>query len=118
MRFVFGLFILLEILESSGEALKVFKFTETILDPGDDNLSFVTLANHPTKELPDKFIICSSHKQGKVDGKSFYVLYDDDHVPWLSVSIWEQGESVNIWADVQNGVWLNLGKTGKPWTNF
>ena len=118
MQFGCYVFQFLFLFASKGGAIKVFNFDDTTRASAVDNLSYVSLSNSPTDELPERFILCSSHIQRKIDNKNFYVLYDDENVPWFSLSIWEVGGNITLWAEAKNGWWHNFGNTGKPWTNF
>ena len=98
-----------------GNTLKVFNFEDSSFT---SDLSYASLFNSPRLELPNKFIICSTLLQGKIYDNNSYILYDDDKLPWFSISIWEVSGKITLWADVQYGLWYQLGVINKPWTNY
>lgn len=119
MRFSLILFQVLIILMRRGETVKVFSFDAARETPADASPSFMSLTNSPEEPLPGRFIICSSHKQREISGDSFYILYGEDRVPWLSLSVWDDDGSIDLWADVQFGLWHQLPVSfQRPWTHF
>ena len=114
-NYVLSILILSNI--SLEKELKVFNFEESVSANGAD-LSYAVLSNIPALPLPDRFIICSSHIQKKIYDKNFYVLYDAEGIPWISLSIWESSGQISLWADLLYGIWFKLGLVNKPWTHF
>ena len=110
--FVLKLFLLLI---EQGKTITVFNFEDSKSLP---ELSFASLVNTPSLDLPAKFLICSSHVQSKIYDKNFYVLYGDNGLPWFSISIWEVSNEITLWADLQYGLWYQIAIVEKPWTNF
>ena len=63
-------------------------------------ISSATLTNSPVSELPDIFVLCTSHMEERLEGNGYFQMYGEDGRPWLSMSLKEQGNtgSVNLWA--------------------
>ena len=78
-------------------ALKAYKFYNK---GSEQNLTYLSLENPPV--LPDIFIICSSHRQTKVDSydtHGIYTIYENDNLnPWFSIAFWRN-----------NVLWINVG---------
>jgi hypothetical protein len=99
-------------------ALKVLDFESTRNLPLEADLTSAVLSSSQGGNLPDRFILCSSTKQEKVDKKSPYLLYGEDDKPWLTFSFLLADNGVNLWANVRQGSWLQLHSVDKkPWTN-
>ena len=69
-------------------------------------LSFATLQNSPRDELPQQFVICTSHRQNRIDGHGFFHLLGEDNTPWLAMKLGEEGRTGNV------HVWADIGKEG------
>ena len=102
------LFLALQV--SSGK--KIFEFDKT---PRVSNSGFsaATLVNN--EQLPQKFVVCSSHFQKEVNTPSthtIYVIYEDEEFvsPWFNIGIWKGNF---LWANIENRYWYNLGKLSK-----
>ena len=80
-------------------------------------LSSAIVTNVPEDPLPDRFILCYSSKQAKIDRKSPFVLYGEDSKPWLAFSQWWSVDEVVLWAEVQWGNWGEFSHAGRPWTH-
>ena len=73
----------------------------------------VILTKTPAEELPARFILCSSTKQSKIDGKSPYMISGEDGSPWLAFSF----SSTGLWVDVANGTVRKLFAPPNPGTH-
>jgi hypothetical protein len=99
-------------------ALKVLDFESTRHSPLGGDLTSAVLSSSQGGSLPDRFILCSSTKQGKVDMKSPYLLYGEDDKPWLAFMFEVQNNGLTLWADMRQGSWLQFHSVDKkPWTN-
>ena len=98
-------------------AEKVINFEDVPFVPIASSLSFATVTSVPTERLPDRFTICSTTRQTKIDGKSPFVLYGEDNHPWLAFSLWKSDTGVVLWAEVQNSSWGGFHHLRKPWTH-
>jgi hypothetical protein len=100
-------------------ALRVLDFESTRNSPPGADLTSAVLSSSQGGRLPDRFILCSSTKQGKIDSKSPYLLYGEDDKPWLAFSFWLHDNGLHLWADIQQGLkWLELHSVDeKPWTH-
>ena len=110
MRLLFPLFFLVSSLSRS-LALKTIEFYGDDLE-STTAFSSAILANKPIIELPEHFIICSSHYQTHMNTKdthTIYVIYQDENLstPWLNIGIW--AENI-LWANVMHDTWHILGK--------
>ena len=47
--------------------------------------SFASLTSSPTEELPKSFVLCTSHKQNKMDGNGFFHVLGEDGTAWFSL---------------------------------
>ena len=97
--------------------LKVLIFEEPIFTRIRSLPTGVILSSASDEDLPDSFVLCSSHKQKKVDGKTPFTLYGEDGSPWLAFSIWLWNSKVVLFADVQRGTWLRFHEISPPWTH-
>ena len=61
-------------------SMTVMSFTST-----SSSMSFSALTGGMSRELPDQFILCISHKQARVDNKAAFQILGDDGQPWLSL---------------------------------
>ena len=98
-------------------AEQVVSFEGVKLTPSPSSLSFATVTSVPEEKLPDSFIICSTTRQTKIDGKRPFVLYGEDNNPWLAFSFWRSDSGVVLWAEVQTGSWAGFNNLRKPWTH-
>ena len=76
----------------------------------DAELSSATLTNKPLDNLPEHFIICSTHNQEKFhtpDTHTLYVIYWDENfqIPWFSIGFWGHA---GLWANVNNTYWYDI----------
>ena len=89
-------------------ALKVYDFS-TPSSPG-HSISYLELDASPPVELPSIFILCTSHKQTKMDSTGFYHIYGASGEPWMTTKF---GTPTGI--DNAIGLW---GPFGDEWTYF
>ena len=105
------------ILATSASSLTILDFTSASLANQEGSLSSAVLTNAPSEVLPERFILCSSTKSSKIDGRSAYVLYGADGNPWLTFSSWNENNLSHLWVDVNFGHWHSLLKLEKPLTH-
>ena len=67
----------------ASSSLKVYNFGGDS-EPG-SSPSFATLTSSPVKELPESFVLCTSHKQNMMDGSGFFHVLGEDGQPWLTL---------------------------------
>ena len=101
--------LLLVILDSAG--IKMFEFEKT---PGITPVGFsaATLESQITPQLPNEFVLCSSHFQREVNTKStrtVYVIYEDEEfvTPWFNIGIWSENF---LWANIEHNYWYAIGQ--------
>ena len=94
------LFCLLSFFLPRTPATVLLDFGPASKAPPGSPLSTATLTNVPVKTVPDRFILCYSSRQDKVDRKSPFVLYGEDDSPWLAFSLWWSVNEVVLWAEV------------------
>jgi hypothetical protein len=110
--------ILLLLCPTSVLSVKLLDFDAARRSPGEAVSSSVVLRSSQADKLPNRFILCSSSKQGKIDRKSPYVLRGDDNMPWLTFSTSLEDDGPYLWADVQKGIFsFKLHLVDVPWTN-
>ena len=90
---------------SSGMGMKVLTFNES------SELSSATVA---MDNLPQHFLICSSHTQHQINTPStrtIYVLYQDSQFtkPWLSIGFWYCNSIPCLNVNVNFSGWYELG---------
>ena len=95
MKFVIISVFIIFSLFLKGLPLKVFNFKES--QHSDDTISTVSISNPPSQELPDHFVICSSHFQRTYDTPNtyaVYIIFEDEQFkkPWFSFAFWDDGE--------------------------
>ena len=95
----------------------VLEFYNSRLAPSPFSLSSAVVTKVPKERLPDRFIICSTTKQSKIDGKSPIVIYGQANDPWLAFSFWKSDTGVVLWADVQKGSWGGFHHLATPYTH-
>ena len=91
-------------------AIRVFKFESS----SPEDLSFVTLDPDTPILLPDKFILCTSHQQTKMDERNFYEISGDDGKLWMTTRF-DIGlaNSVGLWGQFTRG-FKYIGEIEKP----
>ena len=116
------MFLLLFIV-SSVESVPVFHFEQQHSLHSSD-LSYATLARNPQPALPersstlslsfslslhflDRFLLCSSHMQQKLDGWGFYQLYGNHGDPWFTIKIVEVKAAAFLWMQMGR-VWYKI----------
>ena len=97
-------------------AINVFNFAELEGTPSSD-LSFVKLSTNLQSNLPERFIICSSHLQGRTDPVGPYQLYGEDNQPWLSFQYWDNNGNFELWAYSGKNM-VRVGDVGEVHMNF
>ena len=95
------------------ETIQIFTFEPLI----NRNFSYALLQG-PLFKLPDRFVLCTSHLETTIHGKSFFTIFGENGRPWLSVSIWiDDPVSCALWATIRSSsthvidikqVWLNF----------
>ena len=99
-----------------GSAIHVFNFAE-LEGTTTSDLSFVTLSTNLQNDLPERFIICSSHLQGRTDPLGPYQLYGEDNQPWLSFQFWDNNGNFELWAYSGKNM-VRVGEVGEVHMNF
>jgi hypothetical protein len=96
-------------------AIRVYNFDASRELALNNPLSFATLSNSPENELPDRFILCTSHKQNMLDDTSYFHMFGEDRQPWFSMVFLEQGSSVQLWTNLdKTGISHMVGVTVEP----
>ena len=110
MKFVFiTLFSIFSLLLKS-LPVKVFNFKDSRhLD--NTRISTVSISNPPSQELPDQFVICSSHFQRTYDTPdtyNVYIIFEDEQFknPWFSFAFWNKRE---LFVNIRNEHFYYLG---------
>ena len=96
-------------LVGSLSALKVYHFEAPTSSEG---LSSLLLIPSPAVILPDRFILCTSHQQGKMDKRGFYHIYGDDGAPWMTTKFGTgpgPHNSVGLWGAF-GSEWIYFGE--------
>ena len=106
MQFIFIKIFLISSLLFNGLPKKIFNFPK-ITNYINEKISTVNLSNIPTKELPDIFVICSTHKQEEFNTKNtriMYSIYSDEDFDelWFSIGLWANNK---LWVNVKNLHW-------------
>ena len=103
---------LLVLMARVASSIKVFSF-----EPSKDNsvLSTVLLKESPKMSLPARFIVCFAMKQDKIDGRSPFLLKDSENMPWLAMSVWNQGNQLALWAEIGRKDWKMFHRLNVPW---
>jgi hypothetical protein len=115
---MFPHFTVLLLPAASSALLRVFDFSGArSAGPGAEPSSALLSRGPEVRPLPARFIICSSTRQGKLDGKSPFLLQGADGAPWLAFSFWSINSYEELWADVQKGGWMRLLPIGEPLAN-
>ena len=103
---------LIVLLTKVASSIKVFTF-----QPSKDNdvPSTVLLEDSPKTSLPARFIVCFAMKQDKIDGRSPFLLKDKENMPWLALSVWNQGNQLALWAEIGRKDWKMFHSLDVPW---
>ena len=83
----------------SVKAVMVFSFPSSPTG----NLSYAILNSQHDKNMPEVFLLCVSHRETQIDGKSFMTILGETKAPWISLSIWQ--------TDWIPSLYLNKSKT-------
>merc|ERR1711971_823263 len=78
-------------------------------------LSTVLLKESPKTSLPARFALCFAMKHDKIDGRSPFLLKDSKNMPWLALSIWNQGNQLALWAEIGRKDWKMFPRLDVPW---
>ena len=111
MRAGCGLHLLL--LATTAASIKVFSFNST--DDNDPPSSALLLQDQPLNTLPEKFTVCFSMKQDKIDGRSPLLIRDGNEQPWIALSIWNVGGQLALWVEVGKSEWKTFHVFPRPW---
>ena len=85
-------------------SMTTYRFVERV---NESEFSMVFLPKNSTVLLPEVFILCTSHKQIRMNNKGFYEVYGEDANPWMSTMFYPvtgTHDKVSLW-----------GKFGKKW---
>ena len=92
---------------SSIASMTTYRFVE---NSHESEFSMVFLSKDSTVLLPDMFILCTSHKQIRMNNKGFYQVYGEDGNPWMSTKF-------HPVSGTHNGISL-WGGFGEKWVFF
>ena len=112
-KMILQLQLLMFISYSEIKALDVFSFPEYL----DANLSYISLETSKRQLFPEKRIICLSHMESLIDGRSFLTILGENDEPWLSLSIWQNQGVPSLWM-CQANIWHHLIDIKLYWLNF
>ena len=103
---------LIVLISRVASSIKVFSF-----GPSKDSsaLSTVLLKESPKTSLPARFALCFAMKHDKIDGRSPFLLKDSKNMPWLALSIWNQGNQLALWAEIGRKDWKMFHRLDVPW---
>ena len=95
------------------EGVVVFSFPRS----PDENLSYVSLETSEKHLFPDKIIVCLSHMETQIEGRSFITILGENGKTWLSLSIWHNQGIPSLWM-YQNNIWYHTFDINLRWLNF
>ena len=72
-------------------------------------------SNHD--KMPEKFIICTSHRETTIDGKSFLTILGKEGNPWLAFSFWSYEGFPVLWVK-KSKVWYRIIHIDSYMINF
>ena len=111
--------VLMLTLSWKANGTKIFSFHDVTNNnaTGSVGISSATATNMPEEHVPDRFTICSTHKQQQIETSNtatIYVLYWDSNFsqPWFSMGFFGQ---YKLWANINYKNWYALGQA-KPET--
>ena len=111
--YFFKLLLLIPLFCKSTQLIKVFTFDKS----NGGNISYATIKGAEDLTLPDNFILCTSHLQTSVDGRSFFTIWGTGETPWLSLSVWvSPGQSI-LWLR-NTKQYFRLLNIEQVWLNF
>ena len=92
-----------------GITVKVFTFNKD--NSAINEMSSASMSNVPRDNLPDHFMICSSHTQQQIDTphtRAIYVLFKDPNFtkPWFSIGFYRLNK---LWANTNFAAFHSLG---------
>ena len=93
-------------------SIKVFSFESS---KDNDVPSTVLLKDSPKASLPKRFVVCFAMKHDKIDGRSPFLLKDNVNMPWLALSVWNQGNQLALWAEIGRKDWKMFQSLNVPW---
>ena len=97
----------------SVKAVMVFSFPSSPTG----NLSYTILNSQHDKNMPEVFLICVSHRETHIDGKSFLTILGETKAPWISLSIWQIDEIANLFLK-KSKTWYHITELEPHWLNF
>ena len=95
-------------------AVRVYTFKSV----SEEQLSYVTLSSSSSVEIPEQFILCTSHQQSKINKHSFYQILQSDGSPWMTTffEVMESG-SFGLWG-IYGPFWSYFGDIESPKVYF
>ena len=105
--------VLLSIL-SAGSSVRVLDFGRAGTEPPGSSLNSALLVGGSSGTVPDRFVLCSSTRQEKLDSKGSYILLGENGLPWLAFSVWKHGAGAQLWMAIQRDYWEKLYFIEKP----
>ena len=105
--------VLLSIL-SAGSSVRVLDFGRAGTEPPGSSLNSALLVGGSSGTVPERFVLCSSTRQEKLDSKGSYILLGENGQPWLAFSVWKHGAGAQLWMAIQREYWEKLYFIEKP----
>ena len=100
------------------ESVKVFNFQDAVSANGQGELSYATLVEGSREELPESFILCTSHKQARWHGRGHFLVTGSQGKPWLTLR-WElEFGQVIVKVELVSELVIRLGVVDEPKLNF
>ena len=96
---------------TSVTSIKVFFFNST----DDNDPPSTAVLQSPRTALPEKFTLCFSMKEDKIDRRSPFLIRDKDDKPWIALSIWNEGGRPTLWGEVGRTEWKMFHVFERPW---
>ena len=109
---IFQVSLLLSSFLDMSMAMKVLSFTSS------SSLSYSTLAGGMSRELPEQFTLCVSHKQARVDNRGAFQILGADGRPWLALQFFipprtRFATEFEVWGFVPGSEHVLLGTSGQ-----
>ena len=99
-------------------SVKVFNFQDAVSANGQGELSYATLAEGSKEELPESFILCTSHRQARWHGRGNFLVTGRQGKPWLTLR-WElEFGKVIVKVELVSELVIRLGVVDEPKLNF
>ena len=99
------------------QMIKLFTFNQA----NEESVSYAMLEESAHLILPKSFVLCTSHLETSIDGRSFMTIYGDDEHPWLAMSIWSYEAIPILFVSrtiSDKTVWTRIMDIKETWLNF